>query len=53
MGSGWEKFRYAGSFEALFDESKGGSEAGSSCSNDDSIKGMIDDGIFFEESILG
>lgn len=53
VGSGGEKFRNTGGFETLLNQTKGSSEAGTSGSDDDGIKGMIDDCIFFKEGILG
>lgn len=50
--SGGEKFRDTGSFETLFDETKGSSKTGSSSTNDDGVESVINDGIFFEECIL-
>ena len=52
MRTGGEKFRNAGSLEALLDETESRAKASSSGSNHHSIKGMVDDSIFLEESVL-
>ena len=47
-----EQFGDAGSFKSLLDKSKGSSESCSSGANDNSIKGMINDSVFFKELVL-
>lgn len=47
-----EKFGNASGFEALLDQTKGGSKSSSSGPHNNSIEGMIDNRIFLEQSIL-
>lgn len=50
--SGGEKFGNAGGFETLFDKTESSSESGTSSSDDNSVEGVINDGIFFKEGVL-
>ena len=52
MRSGREQFRDTSSFESLFDETECGSESCSSGTDDNGIKGVIDDRVLFEKVIL-
>lgn len=47
-----EKLGNTGSLESLFDKAESGSKASSSGTNDDSVEGVINDGIVFEELVL-
>ena len=52
MWSCGEELGDAGSLESLLYKSESGSESSSSCSHNDSIKGMIDNSVLLEEGIL-
>jgi hypothetical protein len=48
MGSGWEKFRNAGSLKTLLNKPKSGSETSTSGANDNGIECMVNYCVLFE-----